>query len=500
VAVVAAGLVSLSVSVASAETRSHDLTVAWQTCRTYSDAAIRAQGITDEQIPQYRALLDRMECGTISVPLDYAKPDGPQITIAFTRLKARDQAKRLGTIAMNPGGPGGSGYLMPLKVTMFNQESSRLNERYDLVGFDPRGVNYSTTTDCMASFSMAPGVTTAEAAKTGYDNELAANQQCRQTDPAFLAQLTTRNVARDLDRIRAALGERRLNFLGVSWGTYLGVVYRSAFPRHVGRMFLDSVVNLQDGSAVLEDDGAKAAERDFSRFAAWIARHNDTYHLGATQQTVRAAVLRLVHTYQAKPKQFTDLPLLIDGAAIANLASQPQSEWTQVSEALAALQDAPGPTAPPALLAIFAGQSEEPAPDAPEDMNDTARHVTACNDDPSRLEFPAAWAAYQNRLAHNPVTGLRNMFPPECVGWPLPTQPTPLRSTGGSLVLAGHRYENITPYEWATRMEQRVGGTLFTVADDEHGSVLKNPGCAAELVTYFNTGQVDQGCAGVPTP
>jgi pimeloyl-ACP methyl ester carboxylesterase len=381
---------------------------------------------------------------------------------------------------------------------MFNGESSRLNERYDLVGFDPRGVNYSTKTDCTAGFSVAPGVTTGDAARTGYDDEVAANQECRQTDPDSLSQLTALSVARDLDRIRAALGERTLNFIGVSWGTYLGVVYRSAFPRNVGRMFLDSVVNLQDGSAVLEDEGAKAAERDFSRFAAWIAQHNDTYHLGATQEVVRAAVLRLAQTYQANPKQFTDLPQLIDGAAIANLASQPQSEWTQVSEALAALQDAPGPTAPPALLAIFAGQSGPPAPDAPEDGNGTATHVTACNDDPSRLEFPAAWAAYQKRLAQNPVTGLRNMFPPECVGWPLPAQATPLRSTGGSLVLAGHRYESLTPYEWATRMQEKVGGTLFTVADDEHGSVLKNPGCAAELVTYFNTGQVDQGCDGVP--
>jgi pimeloyl-ACP methyl ester carboxylesterase len=134
---------------------------------------------------------------------------------------------------------------------MFNEESSRLNERYDLVGFDPRGVNYSTKTDCTAGFSVAPGVTTGDAARTGYDDEVAANQECRQTDPDSLSQLTALSVARDLDRIRAALGERTLNFIGVSWGTYLGVVYRSAFPRNVGRMFLDSVVNLQDGSAVL---------------------------------------------------------------------------------------------------------------------------------------------------------------------------------------------------------------------------------------------------------
>jgi hypothetical protein len=89
---------------------------------------------------------------------------------------------------------------------------------------------------------------------------------------------------------------------------------------------------------------------------------------------------------------------------------------------------------------------------------------------------------------------------PECVGWSLSAQVAPLRSTGGSLVLSGHRYENITPYEWTTRMHATTGGTLFTVEDDEHGSVLKNPGCAAKLVSYFDTGRLDHGCDGVPTP
>jgi hypothetical protein len=91
------------------------------------------------------------------------------------------------------------------------------------------------------------------------------------------------------------------------------------------------------------------------------------------------------------------------------------------------------------------------------------------------------------------------MFPPECPGWPA-AQPTALRPTGGSLVLAGHRYESVTAYEWAVRMQKKVGGNLFTVNDDEHGSVLKNAGCAAKLVAYFNTGRIDQGCDGVPMP
>jgi hypothetical protein len=213
---------------------------------------------------------------------------------------------------------------------------------------------------------------------------------------------------------------------------------------------------------------------------------------------VRAAVLTEVQSYQADPKQFTGLPPF-DGAQIANLASQARSSWPRAAAALAALRDAQGPAAPPAVQAIFSGPSTPQAPDAPEDGNPIATHVTACNDDPSRLSFIAAWSARRQRLASNPVTGLRNMFPPQCPGWPA-AQTTALRSIGGSLVLAGHRYENVTPYEWAVRMQRKVGGNLFTVNDDEHGSVLKNAGCAAKLVAYFDTGRIDQGCAGVPVP
>ncbi|TDV55152.1 alpha/beta fold hydrolase [Actinophytocola oryzae] len=502
VAVAVIGLAPLPLRAAVAGTQTHgsDSSVVWQPCPTYSDDAIRAQGVTDEQIPRYRALLARMECGVVGVPLDYGRPDGRLINVAITRFRALDQAHRLGSIAMNPGGPGAGGYLMPIKVTMFNDQSARLNERYDLIGFDPRGVGYSTKVDCAARGNPVPGVLTEAAAHDSYDMVVAAGQACVQADPGFVAQLTTVNAARDLDRVRAALGEQTLSFIGVSWGTWLGAVYRNTFPGRVGRMFLDSVVNPQDGSAVTEDEGATAAEREFARFAAWIAQHDDTYHLGATQADVQAAVLALVRDYQANPKQFTDLPPPVDGVMIANLAAQPLSTWPQVSAAFAALRDAQGPTAPPALQAIFGGHPGGSAPDAPEEMNPTMRRAAACNDDTSRLDFSTAWTRYQRRLAQNPVTGLRNMFPPECVGWPLPAQVVTLRPTGGSLVLSGHRYENITPYEWAARLHSKIGGSLFTVEDDEHGSVLKNADCAEELVAYFNTGRIDRGCDGVPTP
>jgi hypothetical protein len=123
-----------------------------------------------------------------------------------------------------------------------------------------------------------------------------------------------------------------------------------------------------------------------------------------------------------------------------------------------------------------------------------------CNEDPSRLGFDAAWAAYQQRLADNPLTGRAGGFSAGCAGWPLPVQTVRLRPGGGSLVLSGHRWETPSPYEWTTQTQDIVGGRVYTVDDDVHGSVLREPACAADLVSFFDTGRIDGGCAGVPVP
>ncbi|WP_329427183.1 alpha/beta hydrolase [Streptosporangium sp. NBC_01495] len=515
VALATASLVTGSPAAKAAGTTEPE--VKWRACPAYSDDVLRSRGVTDQRMPEFRALMSRTECGTVGVPLDYRKPDGRQITVAITRLKAADQARRLGSIALNPGGPGGSGYLMPIDTVMRNKEAARLGDRYDLIGFDPRGVGYSTKIDCLPSGpgggepppspgegepppspgGEKPGPLTEEAAKLIYDRGVAMNDACGRSDPAFLGRLTTVNVARDLDRVRIALGEKKWNFLGVSWGTRLGVIYRSTFPGKVNRMFLDSVVSPRYSVDDFVVDTAAAAERNFSRMAAWIALRHDTYGFGTTQKGVRAAVLELRQKYDADPKRFTDLGMAVDGSVIARFAMQDSPEWPQVSKALKELRGETGPTAPPTVKEILDKGAGRMVPGAPEVQNATMRQAVACNEDPSRLGFSAAWAAHQRLLERNPVTGRASRFFIECAGWPLPVQKMPVRRTGGSLVLSGHRYEAGTPYEWTTQTRSAIGGTVFTVDDDVHGSVLKRPDCAADLVAYFTTGRIDRGCDGV---
>jgi pimeloyl-ACP methyl ester carboxylesterase len=479
--------------------------VTWQACPHYSDDVIRTR-VPDDQVAAYRALLDRMECGTVSVPLDYRNPSGPKITVALTRLRAVDQAHRLGVLSVNPGGPGGSGYLMPADLLVSSSVDAQLNQRYDLIGFDPRGVGYSSTYDCPqgAPPPVDPrGRLTEAQAKAVYDRQVADNAACGNSNPAFLASLTTANVARDLDRIRAALGERKMNYLGVSWGTSLGEVYHTEFAANVGRMFLDSVAPPRFSLDTFTAERADAAERDFDRMAAWIAQRDGTYHLGTTAAQVKAAVIALRAEYDAGPKKFTDLDQTVDGSIVAVTASQNSRAWPVAAQILAELRDFyTSETAPPTLKQVLGGGGE-PAPPpagAPADFNQTMGHAAFCNDDPSRSDFATAWANYQAMLARDPATGRANPFDAGCAGWPLPVEQYRLHRTNASVVLAGHLYESVSVYKWTPQAQAAIGGTVFTVADDVHGSVLRIPDCAAQAVSYFDTGHLAKGCAGSPVP
>ncbi|MFJ3673448.1 alpha/beta fold hydrolase [Streptomyces sp. NPDC090106] len=481
--------------------------VRWKECPVYSDDVLDALGIPDEDRPGFREMWGRTECGTISVPLDYARPGGRHITVALTRLRAKDSGHRLGALSMNPGGPGGSGYLMPIELSLRSPSAAALNERYDLIGFDPRGVGYSTSYDCPegdggSGVEPPVGRWTESGLKRFYDAQAERNAACSASDPAFLTQLTTANAARDLDRIRGALGERRMNYFGVSWGTQLGAVYRSMFPAAVGRMWLDSVVSPRAYDLAYRFDGsARATEAGFAPFARWLAAHDGTYGLGDTEAEVRAGVTALREAADAEAWRFSDVPLPLDGSFVSFLAAAPNLMWEDAGAILRALTTAVnGGPAPEAVKAVIGEPSQEPEPPAgtPERNNSTAGLAYLCNEDTSSHEFEPLWREYQDNLRANPVTGDLTALRPTCAGWALPVRTSVLRHGDGSLQMSGHRYESSTPYPWVGDMRRTIGGTVFTVGDYMHGSLPFVPECAAHLAAYFATGAPDGGsCAGL---
>ena len=265
-------------------------------------------------------------------------------------------------------------------------------------------------------------------------------------------------------------------------------------------MFLDSVlppVFLK--STKLDDDAAVAAEQSGNRFAAWIAERDDTYGLGGTADKVRAALIAMIKDYDQQPRHFSDVSAAVDGHFVAQLLTIFSPVWPQNAQALKELRTAvDGQAAPPSVKQILTSLPPAPPPieGAPETGNRTMGMATICNDDPERPDFAAVWAAYQRRVSSNPLTGRAVEWYSGCAGWPADGHSIRLTRAGGQTVLSGHRYEIVTPYNWAIETQKAVGGTLFTVEDDIHGSATRAPDCGPKVLTFFNTGIIGSGCNG----
>ena len=191
-----------------------------------------------------------VQCATAQVPLDYNNPYGPQISLALARLPARKPAQRIGSLFMNPGGPGGSGVDL-IKTGFTNQMSPEVLDRFDIVGWDPRGVGASTPLLCWGSdaernayFANSPVFPWRADQEAGFYNlQTTIRGLCAARGQTIMNYMSTAEVARDLDLLRQAAGDARLNYLGYSYGTYLGETYANLFPMQIRAMVLDSVID-----------------------------------------------------------------------------------------------------------------------------------------------------------------------------------------------------------------------------------------------------------------
>lgn len=418
----------------------------------------------------------RTECALVRVPLDYADPGGRQLDIAVSRIRAT--GPRFGAILLNPGGPGQSGLAMPRQLA--NSEAAGLLVHHDLIGFDPRGVDYSASLPCPPDETPPdPSWSEKDRARFVAGRDARANARCIARDPALVRSFTTPNIARDLDRIRAALGERKIGFYGVSWGTALGAQYRTLFDSHVDRMLLDSVMPPELNVTALDDGQADAGERTFHEFAAWIARYDAVYHFGTTEPVVARALLDLRAEH---------------GEQVGGKLADPRRDWAELAAQLVAIRDG-GSTAKATTAA--AGLGWDSTPTGFDHFQQTA---LLCNESPSPRDFGTVWRHRLDRIRRDPVAGGYGSYEQLCVGWPNPARPWHFGPGTSPLQLVGHTYEPVTPIGWAVAMQRRIGGDLMTVADDVHGSLSSLP-CAQAAVTFFDTGRTTtRSCPGAPVP
>ncbi|MFF8726941.1 alpha/beta hydrolase [Streptomyces sp. NPDC015171] len=263
--------------------RFHDQHLTWKSCLLGPDDTL------GKDLEQAGA-----RCADVTVPLDYAHPDGRTIKIAISRIRGTDTAHRVGALLLNSGGPGGQTLGDPPWVSAAMKDVAA---RYDVVGVDPRFVGRSTSLDCAwPTGSMIRG---AGSGRAGFDRSVAfaadLARGCRTHAGALLPHATTRNTARDMDVVRAALGERRISYLGYSYGSYLGQVYTTMFPGRTDRVVLDGVVNPAGYGPRLLRGTEEANRHALGDWAAWTAAHHGTYGLGRT----RGAVLKTVDAIQS---------------------------------------------------------------------------------------------------------------------------------------------------------------------------------------------------------
>ena len=421
-----------------------------------------------------------VECGKIAVPLDYAKQDGEQIDLALIRVKA--SGDRLGSLVFNFGGPGGSGVdLLSMTAKIFGG----LGTRYDLVSFDPRGVERSAPVKCGDSVEKWISVDPAGDELDKVAKEFAAS--CAKSSGKLLPHVGTVNAARDLDRIRAALGDERLNYFGMSYGTHLGAVYATQYPKNVGRFVLDGALDPTVTFAERAKTQTAGFKQAFDAFAADCVKQG--CDLGADPAAVRKSVETLVNGLRDKPLKVADRQLtkgLAGTGALAALYSK--VTWPMLEQAAAAAIKGDGTQ----LLALADSYNGRKA-DGTYSTLMTSVLAIDCVDSaerPSPADIDKVERETGEIFPLMRSGGLGSI----CAHWPAPgsDESKKIDATGSAPILViGGKGDPATPYQWAPKLAAQLKtGVLVTYEGEGHGAYLSGSTCVSRLVdAYFLTGK-----------
>ncbi|MFS0898920.1 alpha/beta hydrolase [Mycolicibacterium litorale] len=436
------------------------------------------------------------QCGTVSVPVNYDRPDGAQAQLAVIRVPATGD--RIGTLMVNPGGPGASAVdtVAGMGAALAGTEIGR---RFDLVGFDPRGVGHSTPqlrcrTDAefdayrrepMVDFSPG-GVAHIEGIYRGL-----AQQCLNRMGADFLANVGTASAARDMDVVRAALGENQLNYLGFSYGTELGAAYAERYPDRVRTMVLDGAVD--PSLNPIDESVAQQAgfQRAFDTYAADCAKSAGC-PLGTDPTQFVARFHQLVDPLVTRPAVTSDPRGLSYQDAITGTGNALYSPrfWPYLTSGLLGLARG---TDPGDLLTLADEYQRRDANGHYQNRQDAFTAIR-CVDAPYPTD-PAVWVQADQRfrqvapfLSYGQFTG----FAPRdvCALWPVPatSAPRPAANPGpGKVVVVSTTGDPATPYEAGVALARQMGASLITFQGKQHTVVFNGDACVDTAVVRFLT-------------
>ncbi|MFF1339060.1 alpha/beta hydrolase [Streptomyces sp. NPDC058290] len=442
------------------------------------------------------------ECATLRVPLDYAKPEGETIPLALIRAKARDKDKRLGSLVFNFGGPGGSGIsTLPGAA----KEYEALRSRYDLVSFDPRGVGLSAPVRCEddkeldAYYAQDSSPETPAEEKTFVGNIDKYQHACKDNSGRLLPYVGTENAARDLDRIRQALGDEKLNYFGISYGTELGGVYAHLFPKNVGRAVFDAVVDPTNTSEEGALGQAKGFQLALGNFAQDCVNRGDECRLqGSTAKEIEDNIIKLQKSLADKPIPGIGSRMLTDSAATNGIAQALYSKelWPLLEQGLDEADGGQGQL----LMALSDSLNGRDQQGHYSNIG-AANTAINCADFKDRFTLEQTKAKLPSFRAASPVFGdFLGWALMSCTDWPVPgAWETPDVSAPGSapILVIGNTGDPATPYEGAHKMVERLGpgvGVELTYKGEGHGAYNSGDKCVQQAVnSYLLDGKVPPG-------
>ncbi|MFD9043833.1 alpha/beta fold hydrolase [Streptomyces bottropensis] len=471
--------------------RYHDQHLDWKSCLLGPDDE------TGEELQRAGA-----QCADVTVPLDYADPGGRTITVAISRIRATDTARRVGPLLLNGGGPGGQSIGDPPWVRTAMKQAG---ERFDVVGVDPRFVGRSTPLDCRwptGSFIRGAGKDRAAFDRSvGLARELA--DRCRTSQGDVLPYATTRNTARDMDVVRAALGERRISYLGYSYGTYLGQVYATMFPGRTDRVVLDGLVAPDSYNPRLLRGTEPANRHALAGWAAWAAARDTTYGLGRTGSEVLAVVNRIRTAAERAPLAIGDHRVdehLVPVVALTGLSQDNDAAYADLARAVRDMRRA------------VAGRTVTPSPWLAETLDflltgsgsayGSVQTAILCGDASAPRSPETYWRDVRRARAKDPLFGpvTHNINP--CAFWAPPREhPTTIRRDLPAL-LVNATGDPRTIYRNARTVRRMwPSSRLLTLRGaDQHAvyGVFGNSCADTTVNTYLSTGHLpdtDVTCA-----
>ncbi|MFJ1868161.1 alpha/beta hydrolase [Streptomyces sp. NPDC088097] len=455
--------------------------------------------------PYYEQKLTWRECGvagfqcsTMKAPLDYADPGTPDsakaIDIAVSRRVATGPGKRLGSLVVNPGGPGGSGigYLQAYAGIGY---PAGVRAQYDMVSFDPRGVERSSPVECLSGPEMdrftqvdqTPDDTAERARLVTAFKEFAAG--CQKKAQRVLPHVSTVEAARDMDLLRSVLGDEKLNYVGASYGTFLGATYADLFPGRVGRLVLDGAMDPSRPALELNRDQTAGFETAFRSFAKDCASQPDCPLGQGDPDAVAERLKEFFAKLDAQPIPSGDSvrPLgesLATTGVIAALYDE--SAWPQLRTSLTDAMNGDG-----AGLLALADSYYERAPDGKYANLMAANAAVNCLDQPPAFSGPEAVdAALPSFQKASPVFGAGLAWASlNCAYWPVKATGSakPLAAKGAApIVVVGTTRDPATPYKWAQGLAAQLdSGTLLTYDGDGHTAYGRGSDCVDTAINRY---------------